>query len=123
MAFQQLAEPNVGTLLLIGVRVPLLCTEYDEMADEFGALVPVSETTATSFRTNPALPLTRTTIIFIQNAKVGARQRHERLSGTELWAVAKARGQSTRYPIESSGGGLLTRSRQRQRGRNVNRAR
>jgi hypothetical protein len=26
------------------------------------------------------------------------------------WAVAKARGQSTRYPIESDGGGLLTRS-------------
>src|SRR5271155_3636581 len=114
----------------------LLRTIYKEMADEFGALVPVSETTATSFRANPALPRTRTTIIFIQNAKVGARQRHERLSGTELWAVvgpligavitwavAKARGQSTRYPIESSGGGLLTCSRQRQRGRNVNRAR
>jgi hypothetical protein len=50
-----LAEPNVGTLLLIGVKVPLLCTEYEEMADEFGALEPVSETTATSFPVNLAL--------------------------------------------------------------------
>jgi hypothetical protein len=42
-------------LLLIGVSVPLLCTEYEEMADEFGALEPVSETTATWFRVNAAL--------------------------------------------------------------------
>src|SRR6202021_78278 len=55
MAFQQLAEPNVGTLLLIGVSLPLLCTEYEEIADEFGALEPVSETNATSCPVNLAL--------------------------------------------------------------------
>src|ERR1700727_2314861 len=55
MAFQQLAEPNVGTLRLIGVSLPLLCTEYEEMAAEFGALEPVSDTNATSFRVKLAL--------------------------------------------------------------------
>src|SRR5580692_7718741 len=53
--FQQLAEPNVGTLLLIGTSVPLLCTEYEEIADKFGPPGPVSETTATSLRVKPAL--------------------------------------------------------------------
>jgi hypothetical protein len=33
----------------------LLCTIYEEMADEVGALVAVSETTVTSFRANLAL--------------------------------------------------------------------
>src|SRR6202790_2911073 len=42
-------------LLLIGVNVPLLCTKYEEMADEFGPPAPLSETTPTSFRANPAL--------------------------------------------------------------------
>src|ERR1700722_3233049 len=53
--FQQLADPRVGTLLLIGVSVPSLCTAYEEMADSLGAPGPVSDTSATSLPVKLAL--------------------------------------------------------------------
>src|ERR1700747_3035716 len=47
-AFQQFADPNVGTRLLIGSSVPPEATAYEDTADPLGTLAgPVSETIAT----------------------------------------------------------------------------
>src|SRR6267154_6196782 len=49
-SFQQFAAPNVGTLALIGERVPFACTAYDEIADPLATPAgPVSETSAAPF--------------------------------------------------------------------------
>src|SRR5690349_4597004 len=47
IAFQQFAAPNVGTLALIAVSVPLASTAYEVMAEPFATpAAPVSETIA-----------------------------------------------------------------------------
>src|SRR5215469_9082214 len=92
-AFQQLAVPSVGTLVLIGTKVPSAPTEYEEIADAFAAPGPVSDTSAAPLGANVTAnaPGPALAVSLIAESVPSASTRK-----ASIWLVARSVTSSTR---------------------------